>query len=492
MAVLRSVMKTATLSEQPWRSQWRTVLTAGVCILSALSVIAWLRPSDPLERALDRVLTAPLTIWRAPPETFDGFSDRDSLGGMGLILRSGTNCVPYLCKELRRRETVFNRFYLARWRTMPAFLTRLLPEPVPVRARRLRAITLLQCLGHGAVRPATGSLVAALSDPAPEIAAQAASALGLVLAESSRAREAFVDYFRSTGGGEFLGAEMWSGGFWKQIPELLPQLVRQLKTPYLAGDAARALEVYGTNAAPAAPALIEVAVDGFAGGYEKLARAGREPPPFGVLLDSRCNALPALAKSGVRNDRVLETLLRAWNEASIPMLRYNGGAALAACGEAVAPFIPRMVATLGDEDGFTLARKINALGELGPVARAALPKLLAYENGEFPAGSPKELKDDEDIRFAATVAICRISTRHAAARLDRLASALAEREEAARCLGSLNKLAPRVIPIMRRRLREEDHPVAARAAFVLLRLNPEDAEACDRLRAEGDSRDLIR
>jgi len=342
-------------------------------------------------------------------------------------------------------------------------------------------------------RPAaTGSLIAALSDPAPEIAAQAASALGPVLAESSGAREAFVDYFRSTGGGEFLGAEMWSGGFWKQIPELLPQLVRQLETPYLAGDAARALEVYGTNAAPAAPALIEVVLDGFAGGYEKLVQAGREPPPFGVLMDSRCNALPALAKCGVRNDRVLETLLRAWNEASFPMLRYNGGAALAACGEAVAPLVPRMVATLADEDGFTLVRKINALGELGPVAREALPKLLAYEHGEFPAGFPKELNEDEDIRFAATVAICRISNRHAAARLDRLAAVLEEREEAAGCLGSLNKLAPRVIPIMRRRLREGHHPVAARAAYAILRLKPDDAEASDLLRAECESRDLIR
>ena len=488
MAGQSNVMKSATPNPQRGRCRWKRMLPAGACVVGALLVIAGLRPSDPLERAIDRLLTAPLTIWRAPPETFDNFGDRE----LALVLQSGTNCVPYLCQELRRRETAFNRFYLARWRILPSFLTRLLPEPVPVRARRLRAITLLQCLGHGAVRPATGSLLAALSDPAPEIAAQAASALGPVLAESPRAREAFVAYFRSTRGGEFLGAEMWGAGFWKQIPELLPQLIRQLETPYLAGDAARALEVCGTNAAPAAPALIQVAVDGFAGGYQKLGKAGREPPPFGVLMESRCNALPALAKTGVRSGRVLETLLCAWNEASFPMLRYNGGAALAVCGEAAGPLIPRMVATLDDEDSFTLVRKIYALGELGPVAHAALPKLRAYEDGEFPAGSPKELKDDPDIRFAATVAICRISTRQAAARLDRLAAALEEREEAARCLGSLNKLAPRIIPIMRRRLREEDHPVAARAAFVILRLYPDDAEACDRLRTECEGRDLIR
>src|SRR6059058_464221 len=98
--------------------------------------------SSGLERALDRLLTAPLTIWRAPPETFDNFSDRESGGGMTLLLRSGTNCVPYLCRELRRRETALNRFYVARWRSLPAFLTRILPQPVPIRARRLRAITL--------------------------------------------------------------------------------------------------------------------------------------------------------------------------------------------------------------------------------------------------------------------------------------------------------------------------------------------------------------
>jgi len=163
---------------------------------------------------LDRLLTTPLTIWRAPPETFDNFSDRESAACMAVVLRSGTNCVPYLCGELRRRETAFNRFCVARWRTLPTFLNRILPEPVSVRARRLRALTLLQCLGHGAVRPATGTLIGILSDPTPEIAAQAASALGLVLPASLRAREAFVAYFQRTRGGEFFGVEMWSGAFW--------------------------------------------------------------------------------------------------------------------------------------------------------------------------------------------------------------------------------------------------------------------------------------
>jgi HEAT repeat protein len=460
----------------------------GVCLLAGGTAVWWHGSRDPLQHALDRLLAAPLTIWRAPPETFDSFSDRE----MGLLLRGGTNCVPYLCRELRRHETAFNRFCLARWGSLPPFLTRILPEPLPVRARRLRAISLLQCLGQGAVRPAAGALIETLSDPAPEIAAQAASALGPVLSQSPRAREAFVAYFRRTQGGEFLGAEMWGGGFWKELPELLPQLVHQLEAPYLAGDAARALEAYGTNAAAAVPALIEVATEGFAGGYLKLEKTGRQPPTFGLLTESRCNALPALAKSGVRNQQVMETLFRAWNDPAFPMVRYNGGAALAVCGDAAKPLIPRLVATLEDEDGFTLTQKINALGQLGTLARAALPKLRAYESGHFPAGSPKEATDKEPIQFAATLAICRISNRDAAARLDRLATALAEREEAARCMGSLTDLASRILPMMRRRLREEDPRVAPRAAFVILRLAPNDTEARERLRAECESRDLIR
>src|SRR5207245_7887951 len=106
-------------------------------------------------------------------------------------------------------------------------------------------ITLLQCLGHGAVRPAAGALIETLSDPTPEIAAQAAGALRLVLPESPRARAAFISYFRRRESCGFLGAEMWSAAFWRDLPELLPQLVRQLKTPGLAGDAARALDVCG-------------------------------------------------------------------------------------------------------------------------------------------------------------------------------------------------------------------------------------------------------
>src|SRR5439155_5591050 len=243
----------------PRRSRWRTASLVCACLLLAAATAGWLRPRSPVERALDRLLTAPLTIWRAPPETFDNFSDRESGACMALILRSETNCVPHLCRELRRRETAYDRFCGAQWRRLPVFLTRIFPEPVPIRARRLRAITLLECLGHGAVRPATGALIEALSDPTPEIAGQAANALALVLPESPRAREAFIAYFQRAPRGEFLGADMWGAKFWKALPELLPQLVRQLETPWLAGDAAHALQVYGTNAAPAVPALIAVA-----------------------------------------------------------------------------------------------------------------------------------------------------------------------------------------------------------------------------------------
>ena len=477
----------SVLSCAPLRLLREKLWWLAACLLAG-GIVARSCSRNPLERALDRLLTAPLTIWRAPPETFDSFGDRE----LALVLQGGTNCVPYLCRELRRRETAVNRFCLARWRTLPAILTRFLPEPVPVRARRLRAITLLQCLGQGAVRPAAGALIETLADPAPEIAAQAASALAPVLPESARAREAFVTYFRRTGGGEFLGAEMWSAGFWKEIPELLPPLVHQLGAPYLAGDAARALEVYGTNAALAVPALIEVATDGCAGGNNKLEKAGREGTSLGLIMEARCNALPALAKSGVRDERVLETLFRAWNESNFSMLRYNAGEALAQCGHAAAPLVPRMVATLDDEDEFTLVRKINALGALGPVAGAALPKLRAYEKGAFAAGLPKELKDPEEIQFAGTVAICMISSGEAASRVERLAAALGEREEAARCLGALPGLRSRVIPLMRQQMRQGDSLVAARAAYVILRLNPDDPEARERLRAECQNRDWLR
>src|SRR5207302_9311811 len=170
-----------------------------------------------------------------------------------------------------------------------------------------------------------------------------------------------------------------------------------------------------------------------------------------LTMEARCNALPTLAKTGVRDDRVLETFARAWNEPDFPLLRYNGGEAIAACGNDAARIVPRMIATLEDEDAFTLLRKINALGELGPVARAALPKLRAYESGEFPDNLPKELTEGtaEDIQFAATMAICMITPEEAGARVERLAAELGKREEAARCLGSLKCLAPRSVPLMR-------------------------------------------
>src|SRR2546422_195078 len=136
------------------RSRLRVVWLIGACVLVSGAIGLSLRSNRRAERALDRLLTAPLTIWRSPPETFDNFSDRELAVCMTIVLRSETNCVPYLCRELRRRETAFDRFYVARWRTLPAFLTRFLPEPVSVRARRLRAIPLLRCPGQGAGGPA--------------------------------------------------------------------------------------------------------------------------------------------------------------------------------------------------------------------------------------------------------------------------------------------------------------------------------------------------
>ena len=475
-----------------WRHR-RVAFLLTVCILTG-ATIAWRQSSiSPVERALDRLLAAPLTIWRAPPETFDNFNDRDPASNMSVILRSGTNCVPYLCREVRRRETAFNRFCLAQWPALPGFLTRIVPKPVSVRVRRLRAITLLQCLGSGAVRPATGTLVETLSDPTPDIAAQAASALGLVLPESQRAREAFVAYFQSEHGGEFLGADMWDARFWKDIPELLPQLVHQLANPYRAGDAARALEACGTRAAPAVPALIRVADEGFAAKAGTPEQTGQEGIAISLATEARCNALSALAKTGVRDDRVLETFFRAWTNTGFPMLRCSGAVAIASCGETAAPLVSRLTATLNDEDAFTLLQKINALGRLGSVASAALAELRAYEGGEFPPDSPKGVKDStaRDIRFAATLAICMISPTEASARLNRVAAELGERDEAARYLASLKCVSSKILPLMRARLPAKDRRDAMRAAFVILRIDPGDTDAQATLVAACESHDLL-
>ena len=477
----------------PLRRHRRVACLLAACGLTA-GTIAWRQSStSPVERALDRLLAAPLTIWRAPPETFDNFNDRDPASSMSIILRSGTNCVPYLCREVRRRETAFNRFCLAQWPALPGFLARIVPKPVSVRVRRLRAITLLQCLGSGAVRPATGTLIETLSDPTPEIAAQAASALGLVLPESRRAREAFVAYFQSERGGEFLGADMWDARFWKDIPELLPQLVHQLANPYRAGDAARALEACDTRAAVAVPALIRVADEGFAGRTGTPEQTGQEGMAISLATEARCNALSALAKTGVRDDRVMEAFYRAWTNASFPMLRCSGAIAIASCGETAAPLVSRLTATLNDEDAFTLLQKINTLGRLGSVARAALPELRAYEGGEFPPDSPKGVKGStaRDIRFAATLAICMIAPAEASARLNGVVAELGERDEAARYLASLKCVSSKILPLMRARLLAADRRDATRAAFVILRLDPDDTDARATLVAGCESRDLL-
>src|SRR6266480_4688506 len=51
------------------RSHFKVVCLVGACVLVSGAIGLSLRSNRPAERALDRLLKAPLTIWRSPPET---------------------------------------------------------------------------------------------------------------------------------------------------------------------------------------------------------------------------------------------------------------------------------------------------------------------------------------------------------------------------------------------------------------------------------------
>src|SRR2546428_12098298 len=89
------------------RSRLRVVWLIGACVLVSGAIGLSLRSNRRAERALGRVLTAPLTIWRSPPETFDNFSERELAGCLTIVFRHEADWLPYLCRGLRRGETAF-------------------------------------------------------------------------------------------------------------------------------------------------------------------------------------------------------------------------------------------------------------------------------------------------------------------------------------------------------------------------------------------------
>jgi HEAT repeat protein len=152
--------------------------------------------------------------------------------------------------------------------------------------------------------------------------------------------------------------------------------------------------------------------------------------------------------------------------------------------------VPDLARTLGDEVPLVFHSAVQALGEIGPDARDAVPALLALWE-EFAEGP-----DAETLALQLWV-IENLGHIGPGARqaVPRLIDALSDlgppvRGHAAHALGRIGHAARAALPALRERLEDEDVAVAAQAAVALFRIDPAQADVCrTRLRLILDDAD---
>lgn len=219
----------------------------------------------------------------------------------------------------------------------------LLRDPAATAEVRWTAAELLGKLGSAA-RPATADLVAALDDSDSHVRSVVATSLSTIEAPAAEV-----------------------------VAPLAKSLDREATVAAL-----RALSVFGPDAAPALPKLIEILND-----------KSREP-------EIRWNAARTIGKMHAAAASAIPDLVSHLEDPA-DRLREHAAEALGDIGPEAAVAIEPLVKTLGDSYFKARRDAVRSLGQIGPAARSAVPAI-------------EKLKDDPEalVRDAAKTALERI------------------------------------------------------------------------------------
>jgi HEAT repeat protein len=221
------------------------------------------------------------------------------------------------------------------------------------------------------------------------------------------------------------------------VPAIVAALADESST--VRGAAFSALRTLGEKAGAALPAL--------------LARAREEASP------DRAGALGALAYISPGSKTVLKTLVSALTDAD-PTIAMCAESALAVLGRVAAPAVPALITRLETPtETFMRQRTADALGAIGPPARAAEAALVAVLDGEGFA------------RLTAALALCRIRAKCAPRAVEVLITALADERERRYALGLLGKagsVAKTALPALEKMMTAGPDHVRAAEAFALI------------------------
>jgi len=117
-----------------------------------------------------------------------------------------------------------------------------------------------------------------------------------------------------------------------------------------------------------------------------------------LILTSRAWAQGAASKEPVADGRTLSQWVVDLKEAAAPQTRNAAAYEISGMGPAAAPAVPALITALDDPDPAVRFPVTVALGEIGPAAKAAVPRLKKMMEEEM----------NDDIAAAAKRALRRI------------------------------------------------------------------------------------
>ena len=313
------------------------------------------------------------------------------------LIKIGPACLPYLIRQLELKDSSLENLYRRMWAKSPEAFQNRFPLGLTRAERRATAAFALWQIGPGAFSAAP-ALVKALSDPNANVRREAASALWVFPVLSPSVVAALVLALkdpsvqeRSMAALEHINCKPLS---------IIPQLIRFLKDPNLAGEAARCLGSFGPDAREAVPSLLDAAKHGAAGDVSRIRFLVPEYRRY-----NREHAVKALGQIGVSSESIVTILA---DFASDPneedWVRHH---ALEALGLLKAR--PELILRVTKPLLVTADSKLrwmaySVLANLGPKAAEAVPLLTSIM--QQPLSS-----DDEErrLQMRAAVALCRIS-----------------------------------------------------------------------------------
>ena len=361
----------SNVSPSPGRKQW--VYASATTTLVTLVLLLSYR-FDANDRNVKRLVSQLSANLR---------EDKDDDETIQALVRLGPAAYPELAKILQCRDTKLDELYERYRAIFPARLKQVLPKRQSKNEFRQCAQKAVEKLGPEACRALVGAIHDSLASnrPSPRFSSPQGVAGSAELAllralywsipDSPKAISSLRDWLSLPYPYRVLNLPRDEADeIWATVPELAPILTAWLKFEQPAMNAAEALGSMGAKAAFAIPDLIDTYRNGVAGG-PRPTRNPLNPDPFRW---NRGAAIEALGNIGVANRDVLSTLQMAWGDSN-PEIRALAADAVAKLGPKALPLLPSLLGNLDITSRIVLEYQIQAIGEMGPEARQAIPVL---------------------------------------------------------------------------------------------------------------------